>query len=182
MADIMTPTLGESVTEATVARWAKKPGDAVRKDEILVELETDKVSLEVAAPADGVLTSISAEEGATVEPGAVLGHVTEGAVAAAPKPAAPKAEAPKAAEPAPAPAPAPAPVAAPAPKPAAAAAPLAPSAQRIVAENNLDGGAISGTGKDGRVTKGDALAALEARANAPAAAPAASAPREIHAR
>ncbi|MDP3631706.1 2-oxoglutarate dehydrogenase complex dihydrolipoyllysine-residue succinyltransferase [Phenylobacterium sp.] len=180
MADIMTPTLGESVTEATVARWAKKPGDAVRKDEILVELETDKVSLEVAAPADGVLTSISAEEGATVEPGAVLGHVTEGAVAAAPKPAAPKAEAPKAAEPAPAPAPAP--VAAPAPKPAAAAAPLAPSAQRIVAENNLDGGAISGTGKDGRVTKGDALAALEARANAPAAAPAASAPREIHAR
>ncbi|MDO8322016.1 MAG: 2-oxoglutarate dehydrogenase complex dihydrolipoyllysine-residue succinyltransferase [Phenylobacterium sp.] len=181
MADIMTPTLGESVTEATVARWAKKPGDAVRKDEILVELETDKVSLEVAAPADGVLTSISAEEGATVEPGAVLGHVTEGAVAAAaPKPAAPKAEAPKAAEPAPAPAPAP--VAAPAPKPAAAAAPLAPSAQRIVAENNLDGGAISGTGKDGRVTKGDALAALEARANAPASAPAASAPREIHAR
>ncbi|MDP1987846.1 2-oxoglutarate dehydrogenase complex dihydrolipoyllysine-residue succinyltransferase [Phenylobacterium sp.] len=180
MADIMTPTLGESVTEATVARWAKKPGDAVRKDEILVELETDKVSLEVAAPADGVLTSISAEEGATVEPGAVLGHVTEGAVAAAPKPAAPKAEAPKAAEPAPAPAPAP--VAAPAPKPAAAAAPLAPSAQRIVAENNLDGGAISGTGKDGRVTKGDALAALEARANAPAAAPVASAPREIHAR
>ncbi|MFZ3005061.1 MAG: biotin/lipoyl-containing protein, partial [Phenylobacterium sp.] len=94
MADIMTPTLGESVTEATVARWAKKPGDAVRKDEILVELETDKVSLEVAAPADGVLASISAEEGATVEPGAVLGHVTEGAVAAAPaKAAAPKAEA-----------------------------------------------------------------------------------------
>ena len=70
MADIMTPALGESVSEATVARWAKKPGEAVRKDEILVELETDKVSLEVAAPADGVLESISAEEGATVEPGA----------------------------------------------------------------------------------------------------------------
>ena len=172
MADIMTPTLGESVTEATVARWAKKPGDAVRKDEILVELETDKVSLEVAAPADGVLASISAEEGATVEPGAVLGHVTEGAVAAAPA----KAEAPKAEAPAPAPAPAAKPA------PAAAAAPLAPSAQRIVAENNLDGGAIAGTGKDGRVTKGDALAALEARANAPAAAPVAAAPREIHAR
>ena len=179
MADIMTPTLGESVTEATVARWAKKPGDAVRKDEILVELETDKVSLEVAAPADGVLDSISAEEGATVEPGAVLGHVTEGAVAAAPaKAAAPKAEAPKAAA---APAPAPAPASKPAPA-AAAAAPLAPSAQRIVAENNLDAGAIAGSGKDGRVTKGDALAALEARANAPAPVAIAAAPREVHER
>jgi 2-oxoglutarate dehydrogenase E2 component (dihydrolipoamide succinyltransferase) len=78
MADIMTPALGESVTEATVARWTKKAGDAVRKDEILVELETDKVSLEVAAPSDGVLESIAAEEGATVEPGAVLGKITEG--------------------------------------------------------------------------------------------------------
>src|SRR5213076_2141657 len=85
MADIMTPALGESVTEATVARWTKKAGDAVRKDEILVELETDKVSLEVAAPSDGVLESIAAEEGATVEPGAVLGKITEGAAAAAPK-------------------------------------------------------------------------------------------------
>ncbi|MFD1192655.1 biotin/lipoyl-containing protein, partial [Phenylobacterium conjunctum] len=102
MADIMTPALGESVTEATVARWAKKPGEAVRKDEILVELETDKVSLEVAAPADGVLESISAEEGATVEPGALLGRVTEGAAAAKPAAApAPKAEAPKAEAPKP---------------------------------------------------------------------------------
>ena len=84
MADIMTPALGESVTEATVARWTKKAGDAVRKDEILVELETDKVSLEVAAPADGVLEFIAAEEGATVEPGAVLGRLAEGAVASAP--------------------------------------------------------------------------------------------------
>ncbi|MES2341079.1 MAG: 2-oxoglutarate dehydrogenase complex dihydrolipoyllysine-residue succinyltransferase [Pseudomonadota bacterium] len=176
MADIMTPALGESVTEATVARWAKKPGDAVRKDEILVELETDKVSLEVAAPADGVLDTISAEEGATVVPGAVLGHVIEGAVAAKPA-AAPKVEAPKAAAPAPAPAPVPA------PKPAAAAAaPLAPSAQRIVAENSLDAAAIAGTGKAGRVTKGDALAALEARANTPATPAAPVAPREIHER
>ncbi len=168
MADIMTPALGESVTEATVARGAKKPGEAVRKDEILVELETDKVSLEVAAPADGVLDSIAAEEGATVEPGALLGRVTEGAAAAKPAAApAPKAETPKPA---------------PAPAPAAAAAPLAPSAQRIVAENNLDAAAIAGTGKAGRVTKGDALAALEARAAAPAAAPAPSAPREIHER
>src|SRR6185437_77824 len=93
MADIMTPALGESVTEATVAKWTKKAGDAVRKDEILVELETDKVSLEVAAPADGVLAEIAAEEGATVEPGAVLGKISEGAAAAAaPK----KAEAPAA--------------------------------------------------------------------------------------
>ena len=176
MADIMTPALGESVTEATVARWTKKAGDAVRKDEILVELETDKVSLEVAAPADGVLEFIAAEEGATVEPGAVLGRLAEGAAGAkaAPAPAAKKEE--------PAPAPAPAPKAE-APKAApAAAAPLAPSAQRIVAENNLDGGAIAGTGKDGRVTKGDAIAALEARANAPAAPAAPSAPREIHER
>lgn len=110
MADIMTPALGESVTEATVARWAKKPGEAVRKDEILVELETDKVSLEVAAPADGVLESIVAEEGATVEPGAILGRVTEGAsakpAAAAPaKAEAPKVEAPKPAAAVPAPKP-----------------------------------------------------------------------------
>ncbi|WP_332773657.1 2-oxoglutarate dehydrogenase complex dihydrolipoyllysine-residue succinyltransferase [Phenylobacterium sp.] len=175
MADIMTPALGESVTEATVARWTKKAGDAVRKDEILVELETDKVSLEVAAPADGVLTEINAEEGATVEPGAVLGRLTEGAAGAKPAPA-PKAEA----APAKAPEPAPAPKAE-APKPAAAA-PLAPSAQRIVAENSLDASAIAGSGKDGRVTKGDALAALEARAKAPAPAPAPSAPREIHER
>ena len=102
MADIMTPALGESVTEATVARWTKKAGDAVRKDEILVELETDKVSLEVAAPSDGTLSEINAEEGATVEPGAVLGKITEGAAAAKPAPA--KAPEPAAAAPAPAPA------------------------------------------------------------------------------
>ncbi len=173
MADIMTPALGESVSEATVARWAKKPGDTVRKDEILVELETDKVSLEVAAPSDGVLESIAAEEGTTVEPGALLGRVKEGGVASA-KPA-PKAEAPKAAAP-------PAPEVA-APIVAAAPAILAPSAQRIVAENKLDTGALTGSGKDGRITKGDALAALEARASAPApAAVAPSPPREIHAR
>src|SRR5579864_3057102 len=90
MADIMTPALGESVTEATVARWAKQPGDPVTKDEVLVELETDKVNLEVAAPEDGVLSDIAAEEGATVEPGQVLGHIGgSGAVAAkAPEPAA----------------------------------------------------------------------------------------------
>ena len=174
MADIMTPALGESVSEATVARWAKKPGDAVRKDEILVELETDKVSLEVAAPSDGVLESIAAEEGATVEPGALLGRVKEGGAASS-KPA-PKAEAESAKVAAPTAPEVVAPVATPTPI-------LAPSAQRIVAENKLDTGALTGSGKDGRITKGDALAALESRASAPApAAVSPSPPREIHAR
>jgi 2-oxoglutarate dehydrogenase E2 component (dihydrolipoamide succinyltransferase) len=176
MADIMTPALGESVSEATVARWAKKPGESVRKDEILVELETDKVSLEVASPADGVLSDISAEEGATVTPGAVLGRVTEGAAAPAKAAAEKAAPAPAAAKPAPEPAPASAKAEAPPP------APAAPSAQRIATENNLDLGAVPGSGKAGRVTKGDALAALEARANAPAPTPAPAAPREIHPR
>src|SRR5690606_38278583 len=93
MADILTPALGESVTEATIGKWTKKAGDAVKKDEVLVELETDKVSLEVVSPADGVLAEIKAPDGETVTPGAVLGVVSEGAAAA---PAAPQAEAPKA--------------------------------------------------------------------------------------
>lgn len=178
MADINTPALGESVTEATVARWTKKVGEAVKKDEILVELETDKVSLEVASPADGVLSAIGAAEGATVVPGTVLGVVTEGGAATA-APAAPKAaEAPKPAPaPAAAPAPAPAPVAA-----APAAAPVSPAPARIAAETGLDLSKVAGTGKDGRVTKGDALAALEARASAPAPAAAPSAPRPVHER
>ncbi|MFT4936740.1 MAG: 2-oxoglutarate dehydrogenase E2 component (dihydrolipoamide succinyltransferase) [Pseudoalteromonas distincta] len=175
MADIMTPALGESVTEATVARWTKKAGDAVRKDEILVELETDKVSLEVAAPADGVLSEILAGEGDTVEPGTVLGKMSEGGAAAAPaKAEAPKAEAapePKAEAPK-----------APAQPEVMTSKPAAPSAQRIVAENNLDLTKVSGSGKDGRVTKGDAIAALETRASAPAPAAAPSAPRELHER
>jgi 2-oxoglutarate dehydrogenase E2 component (dihydrolipoamide succinyltransferase) len=193
MADIMTPALGESVTEATVAKWTKKAGDQVRKDEILVELETDKVSLEVAAPADGVLEQISAEEGATVEPGAVLGRISEGATAAAApaKPAPPPKATPSAQAPAGEAQPEPQPGKAPpssqpvpdtgAPKRAAETV-LAPSAQRIVAENRLDAGVISGTGKGGRITKGDALAALESRSNAPAQAPAPAAPRELHER
>ena len=190
MTDIMTPALGESVTEATVARWTKKAGDPVVKDELLVELETDKVSLEVVASEDGVLTEIDAEEGATVIPGTVLGKIGGAGAkpaakpaAAAPAPAPAKEAAPaKAAEPAPPPAPAPA---KPAPVAAtvAASTPLAPSVQRIVTENQMDPAAIPGTGKDGRITKGDALAALEARAAAPAPAPAAPAPvREVHER
>lgn len=166
MADIMTPALGESVAEATVARWTKKVGDAVKRDEMLIELETDKVSLEVVSPSDGVLTEIAAAEGDTVLPGALLGRVTAGA---------------EASPSAPAPAPVAAPVAAPAPGPVAAAAPVAPSVRRIAAETGLDTSTVAGSGKDGRVTKGDALAALEARAAAPAAA-APSAPRPVHER
>ncbi len=209
MTDIMTPALGESVTEATVARWTKKAGEAVRKDEVLVELETDKVSLEVVAPEDGVLSEISAPEGGTVEPGAVLGRVVAGAAGAVAPPAAkpaatppPKAEAPKAESAIAATAassseprggavptsisgvkPAPAQTAQPATAVAAARPPiLAPSAERIVEENKLDPAAIPGTGKDGRITKGDALAALESRAaEAKAEAPVqvAAAPREV---
>jgi 2-oxoglutarate dehydrogenase E2 component (dihydrolipoamide succinyltransferase) len=158
----MTPALGESVAEATVARWTKKVGEAVKKDEMLVELETDKVSLEVVAPADGVLGEILAPEGETVLPGTLLGRVTAGAAASAPAPAA---------------APAPKPAPAPAPAPVSAAAAQAPSVRRIAAETGLDASTIAGTGKDGRVTKGDALAALEARASAPVAVAAPSAPR-----
>ena len=184
MADILTPTLGESVTEATVARWAKKPGDKVKKDEVLVELETDKVSLEVSAPADGVLQDVAAGEGATVTPGQVLGRVGDGAGGAASAPQTAKAEPVK---PTPAAAAAPAGELQPEPQPnkpppqstpvpdtsARPAAPLSPSAQRIVAEAGLDAGQIQGTGRDGRVTKGDALAELEARSAQPAPAVAA---------
>jgi 2-oxoglutarate dehydrogenase E2 component (dihydrolipoamide succinyltransferase) len=180
MADIMTPALGESVTEATVARWTKKAGDAVRKDEILVELETDKVSLEVASPSDGVLSEITAAEGVTIEPGALLGKVTEGVPAPKANGAKPAPE--PAPEPANAAAPAPAPTPAPAPAMAAAEPVLAPSAQRVVAENRLDASAIAGTGKDGRITKGDALAALAALDARAAAAPAPVAVRAVHER
>ena len=170
MTDIVTPTLGESVTEATVARWAKKPGEAVKKDEVLVELETDKVNLEVAAAEDGVLSDIAAEEGATVNPGQVLGRIGAGVAASARVPETVAAEAAPAA-----PVKAPPPKAAPAPQPPKAepARPLAPSVQRIVAETGVDPAAIPGSGRDGRITKGDALAAVEAlnRAPAPAAQP-----------
>jgi 2-oxoglutarate dehydrogenase E2 component (dihydrolipoamide succinyltransferase) len=173
MTDIVTPTLGESVTEATVARWAKKPGEAVKKDEVLVELETDKVNLEVAAPEDGFLSDIAAEEGATVGPGQVLGRI--GASVAAPA----KVPETVAAEATPAKAPPPKPAPAPEPPKVEPARPLAPSVQRIVAESGVDPAAIPASGKDGRITKGDALAAVEALSRPPppaAQAPAAPAP------
>jgi 2-oxoglutarate dehydrogenase E2 component (dihydrolipoamide succinyltransferase) len=177
MTDIMTPTLGESVTEATVARWAKKPGDAVKRDEILVELETDKVSLEVAAPEDGILSAIDAEEGATVLPGQRLGQVGAASAGAKSPPAPAPSPTPKAAQPPPPPALAPAP-----PVAKAADLPLAPSVQRIVAENKLDPAAIPGTGKGGRITKGDALSALDAIAARPAPAPGPAPVRATHER
>ncbi|WP_225771689.1 2-oxoglutarate dehydrogenase complex dihydrolipoyllysine-residue succinyltransferase [Inquilinus sp. Marseille-Q2685] len=160
--EIKVPALGESVTEATVARWLKKPGEAVAMDEPLVELETDKVTLEVNATAAGVLESVAAEEGANVEVGALLGSIGEGSGAPAAKPAA-KAEA---ANPAAAPAAAPAPA-----KTNGGDAPIAmPSAAKIIAENNLDAGAIAGSGKGGRILKEDAQAAASGGAKPAAAA------------
>jgi 2-oxoglutarate dehydrogenase E2 component (dihydrolipoamide succinyltransferase) len=186
MTDIMTPALGESVTEATVAHWSKKAGDAVKRDDVLVELETDKVSLEVVALADGILSAIEAEEGATVVPGQRLGQLGQGS--GAPAAAAPEAKAETPQAPPSKPAVAAPPVVAKSPEPAAPKPaaprtdiPLSPSVQRIVAESNLDTSKIAGGGKDGRITKGDALAALEDRASTPSAPPPALA-REIHER
>ncbi|MGB3139184.1 MAG: biotin/lipoyl-containing protein, partial [Aestuariivirga sp.] len=138
--EIRVPALGESVTEATIAKWFKNVGDAVKADEPMVELETDKVTVEVPAPASGKLTSIAAAAGTTVNVGALLGAIEEGAAGAAAKPAAA------------------APVAAPAPakiaEPVKAEAPLSPAVRKIVTENKLDPTAIPATGRDGRLTKG----------------------------
>ncbi len=168
MTDIMTPALGESVTEATVARWTKQPGEAVKRDEVLVELDTDKVSLEVVAPEDGVLSAIDAEAGATVAPGQRLGQVGPAGAAASAAPSKPAEQKPAPTPPAPK-----AEVKAAAP-PAAPKLPPAPSVQRIAEESHLDLSQVAGSGRDGRITKGDALAALDAIVHrpAPAAAPA----------
>lgn len=166
MAEIRVPTLGESVTEATIGRWFKKAGDAVAVDEPLVELETDKVTIEVPAPSAGTLGEIVAKDGETVAVGALLGQISEGAGGAKPaaaKPAAP-AEAPKAAPAAPAAA-APAPVQ----KSPPADVPQAPSVRKLSAESGVDASTVPGSGKDGRVTKGDMLAAIEKAASAPTA-------------
>ena len=170
-AEIKVPTLGESVTEATVAKWLKALGDPVAVDEPLVELETDKVTLEVNATAAGTLAEIAAPEGSNVAVGALLGRIGDGAggAKAAAKPAAAK---PAEAKPAPA---APKPAA----QPAAAAAMPGPAARKLVEENQIDPSKLAGTGKDGRVTKGDVLQVLSAApAPAPSAPPAApAAPR-----
>src|SRR5437762_8151287 len=158
MTEIRVPTLGESVTEATIGRWFKKAGEAVAVDEPLVELETDKVTIEVPAPSAGVLGEIIAKDGETVAVGALLGQINDGAAGA--KPAAAPAAKPAAAA-----------AAAPAPAPAAKAAPsdapLAPSVRKLSAESGVDASTVPGSGKDGRVTKGDMLAAIEKAASAP---------------
>jgi len=185
--EIRVPTLGESVTEATIGRWFKKPGEAVAADEPIVELETDKVTLEVPAPAAGVLGAIEAKDGETVGVGALLGSIEDGKGAA---PAAPKAA--KAAEPAKA-------------KEDEAAAPLkddanetrpkanggsapadadpAPSVRRLAEETGVDPSGVEGTGKGGRVTKGDMLAAADrgGEASPPREQPAPPAPRQVRA-
>jgi 2-oxoglutarate dehydrogenase E2 component (dihydrolipoamide succinyltransferase) len=158
MAEIRVPTLGESVTEATIGKWFKKPGDAVAVDEPLVELETDKVTIEVPAPAAGVLGEIAAKDGDTVAVGAVLGQIKEGAGGA-------KAAAPPAAKAAPS---ALAPKLASAPAPVKALdGPLAPSVRKLSSESGVDAATLPGSGKDGRVTKGDMLAAIERAAAQP---------------
>ena len=176
--EIRVPTLGESITEATIAQWYKKPGDAVSVDEPLCELETDKVTIEVPAHVAGVLSEIIAKEGETVEVGALLASIGEGQGAVAPAVEAP-------------PEPAPAPVAAPAPEPAPVATPveaaeasaslsaatqdLSPAARRVVEEHGLAPQMIAGTGKDGRITKEDAMQAAQSGTAAPSSAKAASA-------
>ena len=166
MANITVPDLGESVSEATVAKWLKQAGETVNVDEPRVELETDKVTLDVTAPNAGVLSEITVNEGGNVEVGALLGKITEGAGATATPTAAttaaPSIELPKAPS---------------APVPSAAAAAgsndaLSPAVRKIVSEKNLDPSTIQGTGKDGRLTKGDVLGATPSKAKAP------SAPRE----
>jgi 2-oxoglutarate dehydrogenase E2 component (dihydrolipoamide succinyltransferase) len=169
MTEIRVPTLGESVTEATIGKWFKKPGDPVAVDEPLVELETDKVTIEVPAPAAGVLGDIAAKDGQTVAVGALLGEIKDGAGAPAAKPT-------------------PSPTGRPDEKtattkpigagpeepqlrPAAAAPrpdmPLAPSVRKLSAESGMDASTVPGSGKDGRVTKGDMMAAIERAAAAP---------------
>jgi 2-oxoglutarate dehydrogenase E2 component (dihydrolipoamide succinyltransferase) len=158
MTEIRVPTLGESVTEATIGRWFKKAGDAVAVDEPLVELETDKVTIEVPAPSAGTLGDIVAKDGETVAVGALLGQINDGAAgAAAAKPALAKPAAPP---------PQPAAPAA-AEKAPPADAPLAPSVRKLSTESGIDATTVPGSGKDGRVTKGDMLAAIEKAASAP---------------
>ncbi|MCM2448677.1 2-oxoglutarate dehydrogenase complex dihydrolipoyllysine-residue succinyltransferase [Agrobacterium vitis] len=166
--EIRVPTLGESVSEATVGTWFKKVGDVVKADEPLVELETDKVTVEVPCPASGVLTEIVAQNGETDGLGALLGQIAEGASAGA-------------AAPAPSPAPAATPAqAAPAAPAAGSAMPAAPAAAKMLAENNISADQVDGSGKRGQVLKGDVIAAVAKGASAPAAAPApVAAPRPV---
>ena len=167
--EVKVPQFSESVEEGTLISWKKKPGEAVAQDEILIEVETDKVVLEVPAPSAGVLAEVLVADGATVTSEQLLAKIdTEGkAGAAAPAAAAP---APAAAAPAPA-------LAAAAPAAAAAGGVAMPSAAKLMAENNLSAGQVAGTGRDGRITKGDVLGAVAGGAKpAAAAAPQAARP------
>ena len=165
--EIRVPTLGESVSEATVGTWFKKVGDTVKADEPIVELETDKVTVEVPAPASGVLTEIVAQAGETVGLGALLGQIAEGAAGSA------------SVQPAAAPAAAPAPAAQPAAAaaPATSSMPAAPAAAKLAADNNINTADVDGSGKRGQVLKGDVLAAIAKGPAASAPAPVAAAPR-----
>jgi 2-oxoglutarate dehydrogenase E2 component (dihydrolipoamide succinyltransferase) len=169
--EVKVPQLSESVTEATLLQWKKKPGDAVAVDEILIEVETDKVVLEVPAPSAGVLTEIVQADGATVGAEQLIARIdteaTAGASASAPAPAPALAAA--------------APAATPAPAPAGGKGDVAmPAAAKLLADNNLKTGDVQGTGKDGRVTKGDVLGAVAGGAKPAAAAPApAPAPKPL---
>jgi 2-oxoglutarate dehydrogenase E2 component (dihydrolipoamide succinyltransferase) len=187
--EIRVPQLPESVADATLVTWHKQPGDAIRRDENLADLETDKVVLEVPAPANGVVRELRVQSGTVVKSGEVLAVIEEGTAAAAPaKPAAAPAASPAAAG---------APVRAPAPPPAPAAdggrdaGKLSPSVRRLVEENHLDPAAIPASGRDGRLTKSDVVdylgrkpggpavanaSAAAAPATAPAAAPTPAAP------
>jgi 2-oxoglutarate dehydrogenase E2 component (dihydrolipoamide succinyltransferase) len=170
--EIKAPAFPESVVDGEVATWHKAPGDAVRRDELLVEIETDKVVMEIVAPVDGVLTEIIKQEGEVVLSEELIARIEEGAAASAPAPAA---------EPAAEPEPAPAPAAA-APEPAAPPEDqqLGPAARRLAEEENIDLSRVTGTGKDGRITKEDLVKYLKsgaAEAPAPAPAPAAAPPQ-----
>ncbi|MBL8589584.1 MAG: E3 binding domain-containing protein, partial [Methylobacteriaceae bacterium] len=171
MTEIRVPTLGESVSEATIGKWFKKPGEAVKQDEPLVELETDKVTLEVNAPASGVLSEIVAKDGETVGVGALLGQIAEGgatpAKAVAQAAGGSGAESAKKAQADTAKIAGPAPVA-----PRAGGKESGPAVNRIAAETGVSPAGVAGSGKDGRVTKGDMLAAAAAPKPAPAPAPA----------
>lgn len=170
--DVTVPTLGESVSEASVIQWFKQVGEAVGKDEPLVELETDKVTIEVPSPVAGALAEIVAGDGAEVEVGALLCRINEGAAGSEAAPANAPAPAPAAAAPAPTPAPA-----APAPAPAPASNDtLSPAVAKLIAENNLDAAKIPATGPKGNLTKEDVQNFLKAPAPAPAPAKPAAAP------
>ena len=181
--EVKVPTLGESVTEATIGQWLKQPGDAVKLDEPVASLETDKVAVEVPAPANGVMGALQAQEGDTVTVGAVIATIEDSAPAAGNEPVAAREEKaqPPASDTMPpkaAPAP-PAPSAAPAPAAALDTSTLSPAVRRAVLEHGVDPSKIKGSGKDGRLTKEDVLAAAQAKQAAPAPSPTPAQPEPV---